>query len=224
MYKLLFTLTIFIFNSALAQKPINAYSKNEKIYVQYDNGQVKEIVSDKGNEFITFSRKNNLVFYQKVIKKSKLFGKEEGGSDAADQVSIYLFDINLNIPKLLFTTCFDGNGGTKPSYAESSLYPFKSICSPTTFLLTPDENRLFFESKAWSVCPSVHYYNIKDNKLVFFKAGWLQKIDDKGVYMQITGIDFVKNKGNTESNGRFWQNCLFDFNGNLIKNIGAKEH
>ena len=224
MNRLIFALVLLLTcNILLAQKPINAFSKNEKIYVQYDNGQVKEIVSGKDNEFLIFSRKNNYVLYQKLIKKSKLEGTEDA-MDAANQSSIYLFDLSSNQSKLLFTTCFDGNGGTEPSYANSNIYPFTSICSPHFFILSPDENKIFFESKAWTVCSSIHYFNIKANKLVFFKAGSLQKIDNKGVYVEITGTDFVKRKGTTESNGRYWQDCLFDFNGKLVRTISEKKH
>ena len=225
MYKIIFLiLLIIISNSTNAQEPINAYSKDEKIYIEYDNGQVKEVVSDKGNEIIIFTRKSNFILYQKLLKKSNPPVNDDGSFESSDQLAIYLFDIKSDSSKLLFTTCHDGTGGTKPSYSESTIYPFSTICNPSSFMFSPDESKIFFESPAWQVCPSIHYYNLKENKLVFFKAGLLKKIDTKGVQVQVTGVDYVIVKGERQSRGRYWQDRLFDFNGKLIKNIGEKEH
>ena len=79
----------------------------------------------------------------------------------------------------------------------------------------------FFDG--WATCPAIHYYSLKYNKLVFYKAGWLQKVTKEGVEVQVTGIEYKTNKGKPESKGRYTQTCLFDANGNLIKALTAKE-
>ena len=92
-----------------------------------------------------------------------------------------------------------------------------------SFFLTKDGERFYFQSDGWTTCPAIHYYNIKEKKLVFFKAGWLQKLEDNGVEVQVTGIEWVNNQGKKESKGRYTQTCLFDTNGSLIKELTQKE-
>ncbi|MDI5897404.1 hypothetical protein [Flavobacterium yafengii] len=213
--------TILFANLCSAQTLVNAFEKEGKIFIQYDNGSSKEIVSTEDNSVVTFSTSKNFVVYQKVDKKSKTQGMEE--EESYDQLSIRLFNLTSNEETILFTTCLDGIGGTKPDYANSSIYPNNNLCDLKSPILTKNGERLFFQTDGWAVCPAIHYYNFKTSKLVFFKAGWLQKVTEEGVEVQITSIESKNNQGQIESQGRYTQYCLFDVNGNLIKELSAKE-
>lgn len=203
-----------------AQNPVNAFTKEGKVFVQYDNGNSKEIVSVGENSVVAFSRNKNFVIYERVEQKSKAKGK---GEESYDQLSIHFFNLASNKDAVLFTTCLDGVGGTKPDYANSSIYPNNNLCGLQSAMLTKDGEKLFFQTDGWAVCPAIHYYNLKTRKLVFYKAGWLQKVTNNGIEVYITGIETKNNHGKIESKGRYTQYCLFDVNGNLIKALSAKE-
>jgi hypothetical protein len=213
--------TILFVNLCNAQTLVNTFAKDGKIFVQYDNGSSKEIVSKGDNSVVAFSRAKNFVVYQRVDRKSKTQGKE--GEESYDQFSICFFNLTANKDTILFTTCLDGVGGTKPDYANSSIYPNNNLCGLESPILTKDGEKLFFQTDGWAVCPAIHYYNFKTHKLVFFKAGWLQKVTAEGIEVQITSIESKNNQGQMVSKGRFTQYCLFDVNGNLIKELSEKE-
>ena len=215
-------LSLFLFtNLSIGQKLVNAFTKNGKILVQFDNGTTKQIVSVGENTVVGFSQKKNVIIYSRIEKKSKT--KRREGEESFDQLTVRSFNLSSNKDAILFTTCLDGVGGTKPDYAHSSIYPNDNLCGFQSANLSSDGERLYFQTDGWATCPAIHYYSLKDNKLVFYKAGWLQKVTKAGIEVQITGIEFKNNQGKTESNGRYTQYCLFDTNGNLIKALSAKE-
>lgn len=109
--------TILFVNFCNAQAIVNTFAKDKKIFVQYDNGKLKEIASNGDNSVVTFSTAKNFVIYQSVVKKSETKGQE--GEESTDQISIHFFNLLSNKDTILFTTCFDGVGGTKPNYANS---------------------------------------------------------------------------------------------------------
>lgn len=216
-------ITLFLFfGVANAQKLVKLIQKNDAYFVEYDNKVQKEIIQGKGNSVIYYSKKNQYVLYKKLIKKSVLMNKEDGREDAADMYSIYIFNILNNKTIEVFKSCLDGNDGTKPSYANSKIYPFNSICNPDNFMLSPDENIIFFNSKAWAVSNAIHYFSINDLMLKFFHSGSLIKVDNNGVTIEISDVETVRENGEIVSKGRYWQKCLYDFNGKFIKYIGEK--
>lgn len=213
---------IYIVGISYSQVLANAYSKNGKIHVLFENGDSREIVSSGDNMVVTFSRSKNFVVYTRLENKSAGRGLE--GVEPNDQLSFWLYDIRTGANKLLFTTCLDGEGGTTPDYGNSSIFPMPNLCGINSVMLSPDESRLFFQTEGWATSPAVHYYNLKTHKLVFFKAGWLQKITSEGIEVQIVGADFKSNQGHTIGGKRFFQYCLFDSNGILIKELSPKEY
>lgn len=201
---------------------VNAFAEDGKIIVQYDNGTSKEIAL-KDNTFAGFSQANNIVIYYRIVQKSKIRMKDpEGGG--RDQFSVFSFNPITNEEKILFTTCLDyEDGGTKLDYANSEDYPFDCLYGLERGIVSPDGERLYFQTDAWEVCPAIHYYSFKDNKLVFFHAGWLENVTADGVEVVTTGIEmYENNQGEMESKGRYLQNCLFDTNGNLMKELSPK--
>jgi hypothetical protein len=222
MKNLFLIVVTFFCVTTIAQKPERIVQRNDTYFILYDNKVEKEILQGKGNSVIYYSKKNQYVLYKKLIKKSVLMNKEDGKEDASDMYSIYLFNMLNNKTIEVFKSCFDGNDGTKPSYANSDSYPFNAICNPDNFMLSPDEEVIYFNSKAWSVSYAIHYFNIKDLKLKFFHSGSLVKVDNTGVIIEITDVETVKENGELVSKGRYWQNCLYSFDGKFIKYIGEK--
>lgn len=221
---IILTLLISILSFGISfgqQKIVNAYTQDGKVTVQFDNGNTKEIVTSGSNEVVAFSKTKNFIVYKSLVQNSKTTGTED--VESLDQYSFNIFYLSTNKSTILFTTCLDGIGGTKPSYANSSIYPNINFCNIEYVFLTNDGSKLFFQSDGWTTCPAIHYYNLKENKLVFYKAGWLQKIESNGVEVQITGVETSNNQGQIESKGRYVQTCLFDFNGILIKELTKKE-
>lgn len=217
---LILLFSMIIITNSKGQNLVNVYSSDGKVFVLYDNGKSKEIASSGENSVVTFSRKKNLVIYKRLEHKSKT---NEEGVESFDQYSVYAYDLNINQSRVLFMTCLDGFGGTKPDYAGSSIYPIDNLCGFSSAILSDDGERLYFETQVWAVCPAIHYYNLKENALVYFKAGWLQKVTEKGVEIQVTGIDVQKDRGEVSSGGRYTQYCLFDKQGGLIKELSPKE-
>jgi dipeptidyl aminopeptidase/acylaminoacyl peptidase len=208
-------------STADAQAIVNVFQQDKSIKIQYDNGNTKEIVLVGDASLVGYSRTRNLIIYESPVQKSKTAHEE--GSISHDQVAVRCYNPGSGQDSLLFTTCHDGSGGTRPAYANSSIYPFETICGFYSPTISPDGERLYFESSAWTVSNAVHYYNLKTRQLVFFKAGWLQKVTTAGVEVQITSIEIRNNQGNVESRGRYTQYCLFDVNGNLIRELSEKE-
>lgn len=202
---------MFLFaNFSIAQDLSNAFVREGKIFVQYNNGTSKQIVSEGENTLIGFVRNKNLVIYQRVVQMSKLRGEEQMPND---QISVRAFDLNLNKERTLFTTCLDGSGGTIPDYANSSIYPASNLCGFKTAILSKDGERLYFQTDSWATSPAIHYYNLKENALIFFNSGWLKSVSDEGVIVETTGVG---------DNGRYVNTCLLDKNGDLIKVLSEK--
>jgi hypothetical protein len=217
----LLTLLSLLSNIGFGQNIVNSFTKEGKIYVQFDNGNTIEIVSEGINTVIGYSNNKSIVVYERLEQPSRKRGME--GEEAFDKISIRTVDVKTKLEKVLFTTCLDGIGGTQPSYANSSIYPKNNLCGVEYAFLSMDGERLYFQTSGWTTSPAIHFFNLKENRLVFYMAGWLQKVTNKGVEVQITGIETTNNMGNIESKGRYTQICLFDFNGNFIKEISPKE-
>jgi hypothetical protein len=217
---LILTMLIYI-PFAEAQSIINVFQQEKSIKIQYDNGNTKEVVLVGNASLLGYSRSQNLIMYEHTIQKSKTAQQE--GSMSHDQVAVHAYNPVNGKDSILFTTCHDGAGGTRPAYANSNIYPFETICGFNSPAISPDGERLYFESSAWTVCPAVHYYNLKTRQLVFFKAGWLQNVSQAGIEVQITAVEWKNNQGQVESRGRYTQYCLFDASGNLIRTLSEKE-
>jgi len=190
----------------------NVFDKEGNIFVQYENDKIKQIVSDGDNTFIAYSKARNIVVYTRVIQESKVFEEEVYG---CDQLAVYCFDLLTNQNKIIFTTSLDGEGGTIPDYANSSIYPFSVVNGFSSGIFSNDGERLYFETYAWVVSSAVHYYSFKENKLVFFKAGSLIKVSKEGITVETSHIDW------DNGGGRIFEVCLFDKNGGLIKVIST---
>lgn len=207
---------------SIAQNITNAFSKDGKIIVQYSNGNSKQVVSEGVDTILGFSGTKNFVLFQRLVQKSKNAGKE--GELVSDQFSICRFDLNSGKETILFTTCLDGIGGTVPGYANSNVYPNINLCGIESPALTADGEKLFFQTYGWSTCPAIHFYDLKQNTLLFYRAGWLEKVSPEGIQVMITGLELNEKNGVVESNGRYYQTCLFDMNGSLIKELSPKEY
>ncbi len=213
---ILLLLVLFCFNNLSAQKLIEAYEKGGTIVAKMEGGKIKNVAKGNDVNLIGYSISKNLLVYKKLEQSSKTDEIE----DSHDQYSLRCFNFTTNAEKLLFTTCLDMDGGTKPSYAGSEDYPFDYLCGFDTGILAKDGTLLYFQTDAWTVSPAIHCYDLTNSKLTFFYAGWLKKATRDGVEIVITGLDREKNG---QSKGRYVQRRLYDFNGKLIKNLTGKE-
>lgn len=209
----LFTCVTLSLTLCTSQKVSNIFTKEGKIFVQYNDGVVTEIVSHGKNSVIGFSPEKKNVIYLRMVQQSQTRGLEF--SESSDQFSVFCFDLKTNDDEVLFTTCLDGQGGTQPEYANSDIYPFSYLGNWEGGILTKDGEKLFFQTSAWMTCPAIHYYNLATHKLIFFVPGWLHSVTEEGVVTGSTGIG---------DNGRYTQQRLYDFDGNFIKELSPKEY
>lgn len=218
------TLTMLV-NLCKSQKLIKAFEKNGKIFGEYYG--IKEIVTSGKNTLIAFSSEKNFIIYQRLDRKSIVAQKEPNQEqlnyESNDQYSIRYFDTETNVEKILFKTSFDKEGGTKIVSANSDNYPFNNLDNIKKPIYATSEEKLFFQTSAWTTSDAVLFYDLKMNKLFFFKAGDLINVTSNGVEVVITAIDYETINGEKVSRGRYWQKRLFDFNGKFIKNLSPKE-
>jgi hypothetical protein len=220
------TILLFFFfsvssNLLFAQPFKKAIEKNGKILISLNTGKSIEIRSKGPMQLLDYSTKHHLIIFSRKEELSKT--KDLEGVSSVDQISVYSYNSITKTEKKLFTGCLDGEGGTIPSYADSSTFPFKFLCNIDRVMLSEDGSMLYFQTDAWRVCPAVHAYNLNDNTLSFFHAGWLEKVSMAGIQITVTGIDMVEVNGVQESNGRFTQLCLFNRHGVLLKPLQEKE-
>jgi hypothetical protein len=218
---LILMLIVISISNSFGQNQFNAFNKEGKIFIQFDTNDIKEIVSEGENVVLGFCQSKNFVVYKVLEQKSNSESPDAEGS--FDQYSVRLYDLSTNKSTILFTTCLDGEGGTMVSYGKSNIFPNENLCGLQSAQLTKDGEKLFFQTDGWVTCAAIHYFDIKQNKLVFYKAGWLMKVNENNVEVQVTGIETINNHGKIESKGRYVQTCLFDMNGKLIKNLTEKE-
>ncbi len=215
-----FNSLIFLSVHLSAQNLTNASVKNGKVVIQFDNGATETITREGEYNILAMSTQKNIIIYAKVDQKSKLMGEE--GIGAYDQVSVHCYNTASAIDVTLFTTCLDEDGGTVPDYANSEAYPFNNICGLEKSILTNSADRLYFQTSGWVTCPAIHFYDLKENKLKFYRAGWLLGVTSEGVEVMNSAIETdKKDLGNSR---RYTQKCLFDFDGKLIKTLSPKEY
>jgi hypothetical protein len=212
---------LFSVNLIFAQPFKKAIEKNGKILITLNTGKSIEIRSKGPMQLLDYSAKHHIIIFSRKEELSKT--KDLEGVSSVDQISVYSYNSITKTEKKLFTGCLDGEGGTIPNYADSSFYPFKYLCNIERVNLSEDGSMLYFQTDAWKVCPAVHAYNLRDNTLSFFHAGWLEKVSMAGIQITITGIDYKEVNGKTESNGRFTQLCLFNRHGVMLKPLQEKE-
>ena len=205
-----------------AQAFKKATEKNGKIFLTLKNGKQVEIKSKEPLFLLDYSTKHHLVIYSKTEQVSK--NKDLEGVDISDQISVYSYHTLTKKESKLFTSCVDGEGGTIPSYAGSTEFPFSHLCNIEKVTLSEDGSMLYFQTNAWKVCPAVHVYDLKEKTLKFFHAGWLEKVSMAGIQITITGTETKAVNGKTENMGRYTQLCLFNKHGVLLKPLQEKEY
>lgn len=205
---LLLSASIF---ASIAEKVI---VKDSNIFIQDDHGVLKQITFKGQDSNASLAKNKKFVVFLRTVKNTLV--KEEGDL-VIDETAIMLYDLRISSEKTLVQGCkFDGTGSSPFDYADSEKYPFSGLCNITTPLLSSDDQRVYFETTAWTVSEAVHYCMISSGKIVFFHSGSLNEVYlDGNLSINITDIE--KNKG------RYYQDWLFDKNGKAIKALGKKE-
>lgn len=197
------------------------FEKDGDIFIQFEDGsaQLAKLRNTDGNsvtwgrlgnEPITLSSDKSFLIYKGLSEKI-LFAEE--GSEFRDQYIVCKYDIKKEKSKTLFMTSFNRVDGTKVTNAEIKQLPYNVIIGIYNEMLSPDNERLYFNSEELGVSYAVHYYDFKADKVFFFGAGDLIGVTTAGILINTTGID----------NGRYWQKKLFDKDGNVVKEY-EKEH
>ncbi|MFY8019876.1 MAG: hypothetical protein ACOVP1_01715 [Bacteroidia bacterium] len=217
----LITILLLLSNFVFAQPFKKAIEKNGKILISLNSGKSIEIKSKGPMHLLDYSAKHHLIIFSRTEQLSKT--KDQEGVPSIDQISVYSYNSISKTETKLFTGCLDGEGGTFPSYGESTEFPFKSLCNIDKVKISQDGSMMYFQTDAWKVCPAVHAYHFKDKTLSFFHAGWLEKVSMSGIEITITGIETKEVNGKKESSGRYTQLCLFNKHGVLLKPLQEKE-
>lgn len=194
----------------------------------------RSLVSQNSTE--TYVRKGNV--YVKTVTKITQLGLDTLAVLTKDKQSIiylrhlqqqeiYLtqiirYDLKSSTEKILIQSAEDHPEVSTPiSYADSREYPFSCLGGIENIKLSPDNDRIYFETSAWVVAGAVHYYDISTGKIYFFHSGSLNKVYPNGtVSIQMTDIATDK-KGNS---GRYLQDWLYDKNGVKIKALSKKQY
>lgn len=214
MKKLLIICFCLIAFQSKSQLITKTFEKKGNIYIQYDNAETKQLTSKGIDSQPILSSDKSFVIYLRTIKNTS---KVEEGDEVIDETKIIQYDFKTSLEKVLVQGCRkDGKGSSPIAYADSDNYPFTGLCNISLILLSPDNRRVYFQTTAWAVANAIHYYNIPANKIGFCHSGDLEGILPDG-NLKISITDTEKNKG------RYYQQWLFDKNGNPIKAIGEKE-
>lgn len=188
--------------------------------------EITGVFSSKGNVYVkTITKVTHLgIDTLPVLSKDKQFiiylrhiqNREEYFTQ------IVQYNCSTTIEKVLIQASEENPDGSSPiSYANSDDYPFSSLGEITNLQLSPLQDRIYFETTAWAVANAVHYYDISTEQIHFFHSGELNKIySDETVSIQITNIEFKKD----ETSCRYWQDWLYDKNGQKIKALGQKSY
>lgn len=196
-----------------SQEVTKAFLKNGNIYLQYDNADSRQITFKGIDSQATLSNDKKFVVFKRTIKNAN---EPEEGEEVIEDTKIIKYDFSTSVEKVLVQGCrSDGTGSSIISYADSDEYPFSGLCNITNVQLSPDGQRVYFETSAWTVSHAIHYCYIPTAKIAFFSAGTLISIQANGnLSISITGIE--------QNKGRYTQTWLYDKSGLPIEAIGEK--
>ncbi|NVO21123.1 MAG: hypothetical protein HXX13_15580 [Bacteroidetes bacterium] len=203
-----YTLISLLITSAVsrAQSPSTVSIKDGNIYISFTDGQLKQLTFNGTDSDVSLSKSKEFIVYLETIK----------GKSSAES-SIILMDLISSQKKVLVKSSgLDGSKGSVISYANSDRYPFPGLTNVMNPILSPDDHRIYFETTAWVTVNAVHFIHLPTMTIYFFHSGSLNKVNkDETVSLNITGIQ--KNKG------RWYQDWLFNKNGEAIMPLGRKE-
>lgn len=210
---LVFTFLLLCVMQSSAQYIKGVFSFNGNIFLEYNHAQTSQITDQGEDQQPILSKDTTIVYFLRTTKDT---------TDAEDYPLIIESKIiEYNLEELtefeLVKGCqADGLGSSTFSYADTEKYPFSGLCNISKIALSPDEQRIYFETDAWVVSPAVHYYDLATKQIYFFHDGWLGNIHEDGkVEIVITRI--------YKEMGRYTQLWLCNENGKEIKALGKKE-
>ena len=196
-----------------SQEITKTFIKSGNIFVQYDNADSRQITIKGIDSQALLSSDKKFVIFLRTIKNTK---EPEEGEEVIEDTKIIKYDFATSTEKLLVEGCkSDGSGSSAISYADSDEYPFTGLCNISNIQLSPDGQRVYFETDAWTVSHAIHFCFIPNGKIAFYSSGSLNEILPNGnLSINITGIE--------QNKGRYTQDWLYDKNGNPVEALGDK--
>jgi hypothetical protein len=194
--------------------PERAFTKEGNLFIQFDNSEIIQITFKGQDSDASMASNRKFIVFLRTVKNPD--AKEEG-EQLIDETSIILYNLENSKEQILVQGCkFDGEGSSKISYSDSEGYPFTGLCNIQKPILSPDNERIYFETTAWTVSAAIHFCSIPTGMISFFHAGSLNEVLPNG-NLSINVTETRKNKG------RYYQDWLFDSKGKAIKALGKKE-
>ena len=187
-----------------SQKETETFLSNGNVYVQYGKEYFHQITKLKLDTLPILSKNHTFLIYLRHRQQQEIYVTQ-----------IVRYDLKSSTEKILIQSAEDHPEVSTPiSYADSREYPFSCLGGIENIKLSPDNERIYFETSAWVVAGAVHYYNISTGEIQFFHSGELKKVYTNGnVCIQTTDIEYSKN-GNS---CRYFQDILYDMHGKRIK-------
>ncbi|MFZ4454628.1 MAG: hypothetical protein ACOYOT_00245 [Bacteroidales bacterium] len=204
--QILFFLVMVIPLDSSSKKITNAFVCDRNIFLQDDEHHLIQITKAKMDTMPLISKSKKFMIYLRYRKS--LYLSQIIRYDFATKKETILVEASENNSAI----------STPISYARSYDYPFNCLGEIEKIMLSPNEDRIYFQATAWVVSAAIHYYSFSKKNIYFFHAGDLRDIRSNGsVEVQVTFSQCTKG-----SWCRYWQDCLFDVNGKKIKNLGRK--
>lgn len=192
-----------------SQNVTETFSTMGNVYVQYGKTYFHQITKTGLDTLPALSKDRHFLIY--------LRNQQSNGVNLSQ---IIRYDLRTSTEEVLVQAS-EGNPdvSTYISYANSDNYPFSCLGEIMNMKLSPDNERIYFETTAWTVSDAIHYYDISTGQIYFFHSGDLNKIYPNGMLnITTTSLAFDK-KGNS---GRYTQQWLYDSNGKKIKPLSKK--
>lgn len=192
-----------------SQNVTETFSTMGNVYVQYGKMYFHQITKTGLDTLPALSKDRQFLIYLRYQKNNGIRLSQ-----------IIRYDLRTSAEEVLVQASEDNpDVSTSISYANSDNYHFSCLGDITNIKLSPDNERIYFETSAWTVSNAIHYYVISTGQIHFFHSGDLNKIYPNGMLnIQTTDLAYDK-KGNSARYVQYW---LYDSDGKKIKPLSKR--
>lgn len=192
-----------------SQNVTEAFSYKGNIYAQDGKIYFHQVTKSGLDTLPSLSKDRHFLIYLRHQQSGEI-----------NLTQIIRYDLRTSTEEVLVQASEDNpNVSTSISYANSDNYPFSCLGDIMNMKLSPDNERIYFETTAWTVSHAIHYYVISTGQIYFFHSGDLNEIYPNGMLnIQTTDLAFDK-KGNSARYVQYW---LYDSDGKKIKPLSKR--